>query len=151
MKINSSYLGEQDIDPDTIITFPNGLPGFENNTRYKLFNEEEKPSVFWLQSLDDSSIMFSAAQPETFNFAYELTLSDEEAALLEIDDPEKVTVLLLLARPTDSKSADQTELAESGVRANLNGPLLLNVDKRLAMQKVLHNAQRVTLIRSAAE
>lgn len=151
MKIHSTYLGEQEIDPDTVITFPSGLPGFETNTRYKLFNEEDKPTVFWLQSLDDASIMFSAAQPESFNFAYELNISDEEVALLEIEDPDRVIVLLLLARPNDSKSDDETELARSGVRANLNGPLLLNVDKRLAMQKVLHNAEKITLIRSAAQ
>ena len=151
MKINSSYLGEQEVDPDTVITFPNGLPGFEKNTRYKLFNEEGKPTVFWLQSLDDSSIMFSAAQPESFNVAYELILSDEEVAQLEVEDPDRVTVLLLLARPNDSKGEDETVLAESGIRANLNGPLLINVDKRLAMQKVLQNVERITLIRSVVE
>ncbi len=148
MKVNSTYLGEQDIDPDTVITFPNGIPGFEGNTRYKLFNEEDKPSIYWLQSLDDPSMMFSAAQPETFNFAYELLLSDEEEALLEAQDPAQITVLLLLSRPNDKKSEDDSALAESGIRAHLNGPLLLNVEKRLALQKVLVKTEQITLIRA---
>ena len=151
MKVNSTFLGEQEIDPDTIITFPQGIPGFEQNRRYKLFNEEEKPSIFWLQSLDDPAITFSAALPETFGFAYEISLSDEEVALLETEEPDQVMVLLLLSRPNDEKSEDDAALAKSGIRANLNGPLLLNVDKRLALQKVLHKTEQITLIRSISD
>ena len=151
MKVNSIFLGEQEVDPDTVITFPKGIPGFEGKTQYKLFNEEGKPSIYWLQSLDDPAITFSMALPETFGFAYEMSLSDEEVALLEADDPARVTVMVLLSRPNDEKSSDDTAQAESGVRANLNGPLLLNVDKRLAMQKVLPKTEQITLIRSVSD
>lgn len=151
MKVNSIFLGEQDIDPDTVITFPKGIPGFEENTQYKLFNEADKPSIFWLQSLDDPAIAFSAALPETFGFAYEVSLSDEEVAQIEAEDPARITVLLLLSRPNDEKSEDDATLAASGIRANINGPLLLNVDKRLAMQKVLQKTEQITLIRSITE
>ncbi len=36
MEIKSSFLGEQSIDSNTIITFPNGILGFEDQTRFKL-------------------------------------------------------------------------------------------------------------------
>lgn len=151
MKINSTFLGEQVIDPDTIITFPKGLPGFETCTRYKLFNGEDEPTVYWLQSLDDDEVMFSMVLPDTFNFAYELTLNDDEVQLIEAEEPARVIVLLLLSRASDEQSDEATLLTEGGIRANLNGPLLLNLDKRLAMQKVLVNPQRITLIRSLEE
>ena len=151
MKVNSIFLGEQEVDPDTVITFPKGIPGFEGETQYKLFNEEGKPSVYWLQSLADPAVTFSVALPETFGFAYEMSLSDEEVTLLGADDPARITVMLLLSRPNDEKSADDAALTENGIRANLNGPLLLNVDKRLAMQKVLPKTEQITLIRSIDE
>lgn len=152
MKINSTYLGEQVINPDTIITFPRGLPGFETCTRYKLFNGEAEPTVYWLQSLDDDEVMFSMVLPEKFNFAYELILSDEEARLIEADEPAQIVVLLLLSRGSDEKIIEEsTVLTEGGIRANLNGPVLLNLDKRLAMQKVLQKPQHITLIRTLEE
>jgi flagellar assembly factor FliW len=151
VKINSTYLGEQVINPDTIITFPRGLPGFETCTRYKLFNGEAEPTVYLLQSLDDDEVMFSMALPEKFNFAYELLLSDEEARLIEAEDPAQIVVLLLLSRTSDEKIEESTVLTEGGIRANLNGPVLLNLDKRLAMQKVLQKPQHITLIRALEE
>ena len=153
MKVTSVYLGDQEIDPDTIISFPNGIPGFENDTRYKLFNvDEENSKVFWLQSLDDSEVMFSVTLPETFNVAYEISISDEELEVLDVDDPEKVIVLLVLSRPGDVFDEEAPAQDTSvGVRANLNSPLLINLDKQLAMQKVLEKTQQLTLIRSVDE
>jgi flagellar assembly factor FliW len=151
VKIHSTFLGEQVIDPDTIITFPNGLPGFETCTRYKLFNGEDDPKVYWLQSLDDDEVMFSMVLPETFNIAYELTLNDEEVRLIEAEEPAQIIVLLLLSRASDEMGDEATILTEGGIRANINGPLLLNLDKRLAMQKVLVRPQRITLVRALEE
>ena len=66
--------------------------------------------------------------------------------LQSLIDPARITVMLLPSRPND-----ETALAESGIRANLNCPLLLNVNKRLAMQKVLSKTEQFTLIRSVSE
>lgn len=152
MKIKSSYLGEQEIDPDTIITFPNGVPGFEECKRYKFFNMENVDTIFWLQSLDDDEVMFSAALPETFNVSYEITITDEEMATLEADEPSNIVVMLILSRPQDlSGEAEIQTDAGAGIRANLNSPLLINVEKRLAVQKVLVRTEQLTLIRSVEE
>ena len=40
MEIKSKTFGVQSVDPDTIITFPNGIPGFESDTRFKFFHQE---------------------------------------------------------------------------------------------------------------
>ena len=55
MKIDIERLGLKNvpIDPESVFTFPDGIAGFEDCKRFKLFHEEGKATVFWLQSLDD--------------------------------------------------------------------------------------------------
>lgn len=140
MKANTTRFGELDINPETILTFPQGLPGFENCTRYQLLHEgKEGPVVFYMQSLDDPAVAFSIVDPALFGFNYELSLSDEETALLQAEEPNDLAVVLMVYKPqgTDGQKA---ELA-GGVSANINGPLVLNLGKKLGLQKVLLGPQ----------
>lgn len=146
MKISTAYFGAQDVDPESVIVFPAGLSGFEQCTRFKLFHEQDKPTVFWLQSLDDPDVTFSVVPPELFDLFYEFELSDGESRQIELADPQHAAVLLVLVR---SDEGEELQEAETGVkiRANLLGPLVLNLEKRLGLQKVLTRVQQSTLLR----
>ncbi len=62
--INTAAFGEQAIDPDTLIHFPEGIVGFEDCTRFKLFHEEGGEGlVHWLQSADRPELSLSVADP----------------------------------------------------------------------------------------
>lgn len=136
MKANTFRFGELEINPETILTFPRGLPGFEDCIRYQLLHEEnEGPVVFYLQSLDDPAVTFSVVDPAQFGFNYELSLSDEDAALLQTDDPSELAVMLMVYKPLGA-DGQKIEIT-SGVTANINGPLVLNPGKKLGLQKVL--------------
>lgn len=141
MEINTRF-GPQSIDPESVLTFPNGLAGFEQLTRYKLFHEEGKPTVYWLQSVDDPGIQFPLATPDLFNVNYEILLSDEELETLELSDDRDVAVLVTLARQEKSSGA-------AGLRANFQGPVLLNTCRCLGMQKTLHEVEGELTIRAA--
>lgn len=134
-----TQFGTQDVDPDSLITFAAGLPGFENLTRFKLFHEEGKSSVYWLQSVDDPEVQFAIADPATFNVSYEITLSDDELATLQLAAPEDLLVLVTLA-----KQPEQT----AGIHANFMGPILINVRERQGMQKLLNQVESSVLIRA---
>ncbi|MGZ5026148.1 MAG: flagellar assembly protein FliW [Methylobacter sp.] len=138
MEIKSSFFGEQTIDPSTIINFPNGIPGFENQTRFKLFHQEgDNPLIFWLQSLDDEALVFSVAQPSVFNINYDFVLNDEEEAVLGIEDIADTVVLIILHKD----SSDQ-----SGVKGFIRSPLVINSAKRIGLQKILTDVdQSITL------
>ena len=56
------------------------LSGFENRTRFSLFHEEGKLTVFWLQSLDDPALSFRSCRPGRSTSRYEIELSDAECA-----------------------------------------------------------------------
>lgn len=147
MKIKSSLLGEQVIDPNSIINFPNGIPGFEDQTQFKLFHQENNPIIFWLQSLDDELLTFSVAPPALFNINYSLTLSDEEEQTLALDNAEDIIVLILLHKDEDSQSPQQPT-----IKGSIKAPLIINSAKRIGLQKVLSNIeQSITLVETGNE
>ncbi len=131
MKIHSTRFGTQEIDPDSVLTFPRGMPGFEGCTRFKLFHEDkEQPVVHWLQSLDTPDVAFSVVDPARFGLNYEITLSDEEVELLKSDAAEDMAVMLIVYTPAG-------EAVGANISANINGPVILNVNTRMGLQKVL--------------
>ena len=138
MEINTRF-GTQDIDPSSIIHFPDGLAGFEELHDYKLFHEEGKPTVFFLQSIDDPDVQFAVVNPDNYQVSYECVLSDEEAIALQLDDPADVAVLVTLAQGGNY---------DGGIHANFMGPIMLNVGKRIGLQKHLNQVSGSVVIRA---
>jgi flagellar assembly factor FliW len=132
MQIKTAVFGEVSIDPSTVITFDSGLPGFEDSKRFKLLHKETEdntaPVVFLLQSLDHPEISFSVADPATFGFNYNFSLTDAEVASLGDGSPEDVLVLVLLFKD---------DSAGGGVSSNVKSPLLINTKSLKGLQKVL--------------
>jgi len=146
MKIKSSLLGEQVIDPNSIIHFPIGIPGFEDQTRFKLFHQENNPIIFWLQSVDDELLTFSVASPALFNINYNLILTDAENAILEADNADDIIVLILLHKNEDDTNQHPT------IKGSIKAPLIINSAKRIGLQKVLSNVeQSITLVETGNE
>lgn len=145
MEIKTSLFGEQVIDPDTIITFPQGIPGFEDNTTYKLFHQEGNEIIFWLQSLEDENLGFSVADPRHFNINYLFVLSDEEEQLLQLTDINDLAFLLILQK-NDNDEGKPT------IKGSLTSPLIINTKARLGAQKILPRVeQSITLIEQNPE
>lgn len=135
MKIESPRFGSLEVEPARIIEFPRGLVGLENCKRFSLFHPEGgKPSYFILQAVDDAAIAFHIADPAQLGFSYDFVLSDEEAADLALggsvrkiaDCAATLAVVVILAR----------EAPGQAVCANLNGPLVINLDTRRGLQHV---------------
>lgn len=139
MKIESPRFGTLEVEPSRIIEFPRGLVGLEECKRFSLFHPEgDKPSYFILQSLDDPALAFHIADPAQFGFAHEVILSDEEVADLALGDAgqrvvnsvadplAQVVVVVILSK----------ESPEQPLRANLNSPLVINLETRRGLQHV---------------
>lgn len=132
MKIHSTRFGTQEINPGDVLTFPLGILGFENCTRYKLFHEDkEQPVVHWLQSIDDPDVAFSVVDPARFGLNYEIALTDEEVAMLKAENESDIAVMLIAYKP----QADV--VFGANVSANINGPIIINTRDRLGLQKTL--------------
>lgn len=135
MKVETYLFGGVEIDPEKVITFPNGLVAFEKNKRFTLVHEEGKtqPASFTLQSLDDPFLAFQIVDPTTLGFNYDLLLSDAENALLQSPAPEDVAVMQVLFKSEGEGKA--------AISPNLRAPLVINVKARVGLQKVMENMQ----------
>ena len=141
IKLNTRF-GELSIDPSKVITFPNGIPGFEKNTKWALFHEvseDGKPVngvVVHLLSLDDGNVSLPLTDPSLFGFSYEIELSDSDTAELKLEDPNDTLVLATLS---DNNSAPHSAvtLPAANIYANISAPILINMKSQIGMQKLL--------------
>ncbi|WAR45132.1 flagellar assembly protein FliW [Methylomonas rapida] len=147
MDIQSKQLGAQDIDSDSIITFPLGLPGFEDQKRFRLFGEEGNEIVYRLQSVDDENLIFSVAHPAHFHINYDFVLTDDEEALLQLQSVDDVLILILL-----HKEDNDVEGGKPTVKGSIKSPLVINTERRIGLQKVLATIeQSITLTERVSE
>ncbi len=130
---------EVEIDPQSVITFPQGIPPFDSCQRYKLFHEEGTESVFWLQSLEDPDLMFSVTDPDLLKLSYEVSLSDEEQKLLDIAPGDELLLSVIVYK-------DGENPAES-LKVNARAPIVINASKRLGLQKLLQDLETTVSIK----
>ena len=141
MKIDIERLGLKNvtIDPETLFDFPVGLFGFEDCKRYKIFHEEGQNTVCWLQSVDDTDVMFPIVAPEALDIEYQIELSDEECALIGMQSVADVAVVVIVYR----------DEAQGGrIAANARSPIILNLKDRKGMQKILRDVHHTLLHRA---
>ena len=126
LTIQTKTMGEIAIDERQVITFPAGLIGFEDFTKYALLDAPQKP-YFYLQSLQTPDLNFILLDPFLFRHDYSIDAPDEYINQLGINSPEDALVLVLVTVPPGGGS----------VTANLMGPLLISRTTRLGVQLVL--------------
>lgn len=137
MEFKSSALGAVEVDENTVITFPQGIPAFESCMRFKLFHEDkENPRVFWLQSLDNADVTFSVIDAREFQINYQIELSDEEVTVLSLKSSEDAAILLMVYREGEASEEKAHPALDSNLRINMSNPLIVNLKDRLALQKV---------------
>ncbi|MCK9285499.1 MAG: flagellar assembly protein FliW [Rhodocyclaceae bacterium] len=128
--IQSPRLGQLEVAPERVIEFPNGLPGFEDLRKFSLYHPEgEEPKYFLLQSMEQSDVVFTVVDPMRLGFTYEISLSDEESASIDLTDPLDAAVVVMLLK-------DSGVSATAAVKANLKAPLVINLRSRLGLQHV---------------
>jgi len=131
MKVETYLFGAVEVSPEKVITFPNGLVGFEASKSFTLVHEgsEAESLSFTLQSLDDSTLAFQIVDPTALGFNYELALSDAENALLKSPAPGDIAVMQVLFK--------KGEAGEAAITPNLRAPLVINTKARVGLQKVM--------------
>ena len=132
MKAATRLFGEIEIDESKIITFEDGIIGFPDIKKFTLIFDEEKegrPSISWLQSMDEPEIAFPVMDPlfvcETYNPSVEEELLKNLGTIKE----DNLYVLVTVTVPQNIK-----ELA-----ANLKAPIVINTDTRKASQIIVED------------
>jgi len=132
MEIKSKSFSSQHLDSNSVINFPNGIPGFEDQTQYQLFELDDNEIIFSLQSLSSEEIAFSVALPSHFNINYNFVLTDQEEATLQIESIDDLLILLILHKGEGDNGSNQPT-----IKGSIKSPLLINTKKRIGIQKLL--------------
>lgn len=132
MKAATRLFGEIEIEESKIITFEDGIIGFPDMKKFTLIFDEEKedrPSISWLQSMDEPEIAFPVMDPlfvcETYNPSVEEELLKNLGTIKE----DNLYVLVTVTVPQNIK-----ELA-----VNLKAPIVINTDTRKASQIIVED------------
>lgn len=133
MLVKTRFFGEVDIEDDKILTFDNGIMGFEDMKRWTLIYDIEKGSegpISWFQSLDMAELALPVINPYTVTAVYEPVVEDELLKPLgEFKDEELVTFLTITIPSEDP----------SKTTANFRAPILINPVNRKGIQVIVNN------------
>lgn len=138
--MSSNPVTPLDIAPEQVIQFPEGLPGFEDQHRFGLFEQGADAVLFTLQSLDDPAVAFTVADPAVFGFRYDLPVGETEKSALKLDDGDEIAVAVMIFK---------ADSAAQGIGANLAAPLLINVRNHVAVQRTIPRLSVDVTLRSA--
>lgn len=132
MNVETTRFGVVDVDENRIITFPTGLLGFSNFKRYALLQPDEDAAFFWLQSIDAPELAFVVTDPSLWVRDYQVPIRREQMDELALDKLENAQVFVILNKHGRT------------LTGNLQGPLVINIVTRNAMQLVLADKRWTT-------
>ena len=112
--IDSSRFGRVEIDPDTVIEFPDGLIGL-GGTKFALLASDADSPFLWLHSLEEPTLALPVTNPGHFFAGFEVELADEDAQRLGVDELTSVDVYVTV------RAAEELE----DFTANLKAPILV--------------------------
>ena len=132
MNVQTTRFGVVDLDERRIISFPAGLLGFSSYKRFALLQPDEDGVFFWLQSLESPELAFVVTDPTMWIHDYEASIRREQMDELGLDKLESAQVFVIVNKYGNA------------LTANLQGPLVINLNNQKAMQLVLADKRWTT-------
>lgn len=132
--IDTRDFGKQEIQEETVITFPNGIFAFESITKYALLSPlGEEASPMWLQNIESPAPCFIVFKPKELLNNYEPILSEDDLKVIQYEDGEKLEFLSIAVIPEDYKKTT----------INLKSPIVINRNKAIAIQVILQSEYQI--------
>lgn len=134
MIVNTKLFGKIDLDEDKIITFEQGMIGFEELKKFAILYDLEKGdkrTVSWLQSIDAPEVAFPIVDPFLIKQDYNPEINDDDLSVLGKFNEEDLSVLVTLAVPKEIEK----------MSCNLRAPLIINTDTRKGAQIIAENTE----------
>ena len=131
MKVKTTRFGELEVNPNDVITFSEGLLGFENLKKYFVVDPGDSTLILWLQSTEDEKVAFPIIEPKIFKPDYIAKLLPADLNGLELETLQTAKLYSILTIP-----ANVTEMS-----ANLKAPVVVNSAKKVGKQIVLQDSK----------
>ena len=131
MKVNTTRFGELEVDKNDIITFEEGILGFENSKNFFVVDPGDQTLILWLQSADEGSTAFPIIEPKIFMPEFSISLLPAELNSLKLENLSNASVYTILTIPQDVTK----------MSANLKAPVIINNKTKKARQIVLQDSK----------
>ena len=131
MKIKTTRFGELEVEKKDILTFKDGLLGYDNLKKYFVVDPGDQTLILWLQSIDDEATAFPIIEPKIFNPEYTVKLLPAELQSLSLENLSDASIYTILTIPSVV-----TEMS-----ANLKAPVVINNKTKNARQIVLQDSK----------
>jgi flagellar assembly factor FliW len=117
------------VEARSVIHFPDGMPGFEQNRRFVLLTSPELAPLHVLHHLEGPAASFLAVDPRLVLPDYRAVLAASDCVRLGALDDEPLVWLALV-------TVDETH----GPSVNLRAPVVVNPSRMVGCQVVPHNS-----------
>ena len=134
MRIRTINFGDLDINPDSIIVFDDGLPGFPQLRRFVILDMEEIKPFQYLQALPDDDtppIALYLINPFMVDPSYDFRLTDSDMEAIKSMNSTELTIYTVATIPADPREAT----------VNLMAPIVVNEKDRRGRQVILHDSK----------
>jgi flagellar assembly factor FliW len=131
MKLATTRFGEFEVPEERIYTLISPLPGFPATKRFFFIQKEKIAPFQWMQSVEEGDLTFVVVEPERFFHDYEPAVGGGELKELGLGKVSEAKVFVIVVLPEDMTK----------MTANLKGPVLMNVEKRLMNQVFIESGK----------
>jgi len=119
---------------DDVITFEDGVPGFEKNKKFVIIRNENYAPFEWLVCVDGTKLRFAMLNPMLVYPDYAPNISRAQVEGLNLQNSEDI---LMYSFVTVSENPSESTL-------NLMAPVLINTKEKTGRQIILENSQYST-------
>lgn len=133
MLVKTRFFGEVQIEEEKILTFENGIMGFDDKKSWTIIYDIDKGAegaISWLQSLELPELALPIISPYSITDTYAPVVEDELLKPLGEFKDEELLIFLTLTIPSGSPK-DTT--------ANFKAPILINPLNKRGLQIIANN------------
>ena len=124
--LETRYFGEIPFADEDVLSFPRGMPAFEERRDWILLDDGESP-IRWLQSIDDGGPALPVTAPDVVMPDYNARIPEDDLELVGAPEASDLVLLTVLSVP---------EVEPWRMTADLRAPILVNIRTRRAVQVI---------------
>jgi len=126
MLADTTRFGTLEVSPEQVLSFSEGLLGFEDCRRFVLIERDRSGHFRWLQSLERPELAFVTIEPRSVLPGYEPVVSRWELDRVQLTSVTKAAVLAIVAMAPEVGK----------LTANLQAPVIVNPETMEARQVI---------------
>lgn len=135
-EIDTPHFGRLGFEEDSIVEFPAGLPGFENERRFLLVDHAASRPVAFLQSASQGRLCFITMPVPAIAPGFRLTAASEDLRLIGLEGARQPEI------GVDVLCLGIISIADDGTpTADLLAPVLINLQSGLGVQAIQEEPQ----------